>query len=66
MMIEGRMVERRVGIDVECSMIVRWREVVVSVLFRNIVVGDRSCAMPWFDAWEDRLVLCGIVRMNFG
>ena len=75
MVVGGCKVERRVGIDVEYSMIVRLREVVVSVLFqdtgvgmmsRDIVVVGRLCMMAWFDAWEDRLVLRGIVQMNFG
>ena len=69
------MVEGRVGIDVECSMIVCQQEVVASVLFQDTVVGmmfrdivviGRLCMMAWFETWKDRLALCGIVRMNFG
>ena len=61
--IVGRMVERRVGFDIECNVIVCWREVVVSMLFqdnvvgmmsRDIVVVGRLYMMAWFDTWNDR------------
>ena len=50
------MVERRVGIEVECSMIAR----VVIGMPLGIVVGGRLLGMAWFDVWKGRLALHGI------
>ena len=55
----GYMVERRVGIELECSGIV-WSGVVIWVLL-DIVVGGSLLGMAWFAGWKGRLVLHGIV-----
>ena len=61
---EGYMVERRVGIGVECSRIA-WSGVVIGMPL-GIVVGGSLLGMARFEVWKDRLVLRGIVRMDFG
>ena len=47
-------------------MSVLFRDIVVGIMSRDIVVVGRLCMMAWFDAWNDRLALRGIVRMSFG
>ena len=39
-------------------MSVLFRNTVVGMMSRDIMVVGRLCMMAWFDAWKDRLVLC--------
>ena len=47
-------------------MIVCSWEILVSMMFWDIVVGGRLLGMARFEVWKGRLVLHGIVRMDFG
>ena len=56
----GYKVVRMVGIGMQCSRIVYFGVVVVSVMFLGIV-GSSWLWMAWFDVWKGRLALRGIV-----